>query len=100
MTAQEVLELRLALCTNGNTTLPLFGKEPPIYGKNNKHKGLDGWQLLHNVTREQVELWSRSWPDANNTGILTKVTPALDTDILNQDAAVAVETLVRERFEE
>jgi hypothetical protein len=100
MTAQEVLTLRLALCANGYTPLPLYGKEPPIYGKNNKRQGLDKWQLLDNVTRGQLEMWDLSWPDACNTGILTRLTPSLDADILNQDAAVAIETLVRERFEE
>jgi hypothetical protein len=100
MTAQEVLERRFTLCTNGYTPLPLFGKEPPVYGKNNKHKSFDQWQLLDNVTRGQLEMWDRSWPDARNTGILTRLTPSLDADILNQDAAVAVEDLVRERFEE
>lgn len=100
MTAQEVLTLRLALCANGYTPLPLYGKEPPIYGKNNKRQGLDKWQLLDNVTRGQLEMWDLSWPDACNTGILTRLTPSLDADILNQDAAVAIEALVRERFEE
>src|SRR5262249_54276549 len=95
-----LIELRLALCANGYTPLPLFGKEPPIYGKNNKHKGLEKWQLLHNVTRDMLEIWGRSWPDAGNTGILTRLTPALDADILNEEAAKAVEDLVRERFEE
>src|SRR5215471_7043476 len=45
-------------------------------------------------------MWDLCWPDASNTGILTRLTPVLDADILNQDAAVAVENLVRERFEE
>jgi predicted P-loop ATPase len=100
MTGQEVLQLRFALHELGYLPIPLFGKEPPIYGKNNKHKGLSGWQLLDNVTPEQIDMWSKSWPDANNTGILTRITPALDLDILHEDAAVAAENLVRERFEE
>jgi Bifunctional DNA primase/polymerase, N-terminal len=100
MTWQEVLALRVALRELGYLPIPLFGKEPPIYGKNNKHKGLSGWQLLDNVTPEQIEMWSKSWPDANNTGILTRVTPALDLDILYEDAAETAETFVRERFEE
>jgi hypothetical protein len=100
MTAQEVLALRLALCGNGYTPLPLFGKEPPVYGKNNKHKGLERWQLLSNVTREMLEMWGTSWPTACNTGILTALTPALDLDILNEPAVIAVENMVRERFEE
>src|SRR5215831_2252226 len=101
MTAQEaVLMRRLALCGNGYTPLPLFGKEPPVYGKNNKRRGLESWQLLHTVTRDMLELWGKNWPDASNTGILTRLTPVLDADILNEAAAIAVETLVRERFEE
>ena len=44
--------------------------------------------------------WGRNWPRANNTGILTKFTPTLDADILNEPAAIAIEDLVRERFEE
>jgi len=100
MTAQEVLALRLALCGNGYTPLPLFGKEPPVYSKNNKRKGMEGWQLLDNVTRDMLVIWGRTWPDANNTGILTRLTPVLDADILNEAAAIAVENMVRERFEE
>src|SRR5262249_24805168 len=100
MTAQDVLARRLALCGNGYTPLPLFGKEPPVYGKNNKRKGLESWQLLDNVTRDMLVVWGKTWPDASNTGILTRLTPVLDADILNEDAAIAVESLVRERFEE
>src|SRR5262245_57730962 len=100
MTVQEVLARRLALCGNGYTPLPLFGKEPPVYGKNNKRKGLESWQLLDNVTRAMLVLWGKTWPDASNTGILTRLTPVLDADILNEDAAIAVENLARERFEE
>ena len=44
--------------------------------------------------------WERNFPRASNTGILTKYTPVLDADILDEAAAIAVEDLVRERFEE
>ena len=40
------------------------------------------------------------WPNAGNTGILCCFTPTLDIDILDADAAAAVEALVRERFED
>jgi hypothetical protein len=93
-------DFRLALCTNGYTPVPLFGKAPPAYGKNNKRKGLGDWQRLDNVTPAQVEMWGKTWPDAGNTGFLTRTTPTLDLDVLNEEAARAVETLVRERFEE
>jgi AAA domain-containing protein/bifunctional DNA primase/polymerase-like protein len=100
MSAADVLTVRMALCSNGYTPVPLFGKEPPIYGKNNPRKGLDRWQELNNVNRSMCEMWSRLWPDAENTGILTARTPAFDADILNEEAAVAAEALIKERFEE
>ena len=49
---------------------------------------------------EMLKMWARTWPRASNTGILTKFTPTLDVDILNELAAIAIEDLVRERFEE
>jgi hypothetical protein len=70
-----VLEVRQALVDRGYTPLPLFGKEPPIYGKNNRRGGFAAWQTLENVSREQIAMWSKTWPDANNTGILTPAVP-------------------------
>src|SRR4029077_4932693 len=40
------------------------------------------------------------WPDAINTGVLTRRVPNLDADILNPKAAVAIEDMVREHIEE
>ena len=47
-----------------------------------------------------MAMWARDWPDAINTGVLTRDVPAFDVDILNEDAARAVEDMVRERYEE
>jgi len=91
----EVAALRLHLCKQGFIPLPLYGKEPPVYGKNNKRKGLTEWTALRNVTRQQIEMWGKTWPDALNTGVLARDAPALDIDILNEPAARAVEELAR-----
>jgi AAA domain/Bifunctional DNA primase/polymerase, N-terminal len=96
----SVQDARLKLLARGYIPLPLYGKMPPVYGKNNSRKGLTDWQKLTNVSREMVEMWSRTWPDAVNTGVLTATTPALDLDILNADAIRAIEEHVRERWEE
>src|SRR4029077_12199005 len=90
MTAQEVLALRVTLLRAGYAPIPLFGKVPPAYGKNNARKGLGRWQTLGDVSYDQIEMWARTWPDAINTGILTRAVPTLDADILNGDAAVAI----------
>jgi len=92
-------QLRHALRARGFSPLPLFGKEPPIYGRNNKNKGLGGWQELHNVTAAQIDLWGKTWPDANNTGVLARFMPTIDIDITFAEAAEAIETLAREWFE-
>jgi len=67
--------LRHQLRTAGYCPIPLYGKEPPIYNakkKNNRHRrGLGEWQLLTDVTAEQIDMWGKTWPDADNTGVLT-----------------------------
>ena len=94
------MALRHRLRAAGYSPIPLYGKTPPVYGKNNKRKGLDGWQNLQEVTREQIEMWSLTWPDAYNTGVLTRHVPVLDLDILNEEAARAVEDHVCGHYEE
>ena len=85
-----VLEVRQALVDRGYVPIPVMGKMPPF----------KRWQKVENVSRPMLEAWGRNWPRASNTGILTKFTPTLDTDILNEPAAIAIEELSRERFEE
>ena len=97
---REFTATRYALRDAGFAPIPLYGKAPPIYGRNNSKKGLGGWQNLQHVDDQQIEMYEKIWPDAVNTGILTRNTPALDIDIKHQEAAEAVEVLVRERFGE
>jgi hypothetical protein len=100
MTVEEVLALRMRLSHAGFLPIPLYGKVPPAYGKNNSRKGLGRWQTLEDVSDDQIRLWAQTWPDAINTGILTRAVPTLDADILNEEAAVAIEEMVREQFED
>jgi len=90
--------LRHQLRAAGYCPIPLYGKEPPRYGKNNPKKGLAGWQTLTDVTAEQIDMWSKMWPDADNTGCLTRLMPTLDGDILDEAAAKACQEFVRERY--
>jgi hypothetical protein len=92
--------LRLQLLQAGYLPIPLFGKAPPQYGKNNPKKGLSGWQKIESVTPEMLNVWERLWPDAENTGALTRTMPTLDADILNEAAAKACEQFVREHYED
>ena len=57
------------------------------------------WQKIENPSDEQIAMWSKAFPDAINTGILTKRSPCFDIDILQPEAAEAVEALAREYTE-
>jgi hypothetical protein len=81
---------RLTLLKNGYMPIPVRGKHPAP----------KAWQKKTDTNAEDIELWEKVYPDATNTGILTRLTPAIDIDILAPDAAAAIEELVRERFEE
>jgi hypothetical protein len=83
-------DVRLQLLEGGYCPLPLNGKVPI----------LKAWQKRHETTREEIAFWSRAHPAAQNTGVLTRLTPTLDIDILDPDAAKAVEDLARDRFGE
>jgi hypothetical protein len=70
----------------GFAPLPLNGKRPT----------LKEWT----ANDDEIRLWGRTYPEAENTGVLTRTAPAIDIDIMNPEAAEAVEELARERFEE
>src|SRR6516164_3647419 len=90
MTMSPYTARRLQLLANCYAPIPVDGKRPP----------LKDWQKKTDANAEEIELWERTYPYAENTGILTTTTPTLDIDIKNPEAAEAIEALARERFEE
>jgi hypothetical protein len=76
---------RRALLQNGYQPTPECGKIPV----------LEGWQKV-NATTEDIAAWEKSHPDAINTGILTRQTPAIDIDVLNQEVAEIIHRWVKE----
>jgi hypothetical protein len=86
----DATECRLRLRRAGFAPLPLTGKKC----------FLDAWSSKRDTNDNEIRLWSRTYPDWTNTGILTGRAPAIDIDILNPEAAEAVEELARDRFEE
>jgi AAA domain/Bifunctional DNA primase/polymerase, N-terminal len=71
--------------------LPLFGKAPSM---------MKNWPTKLDTNAAEIVMWGKQWPDARNTGILTKFVPTLDIDILNPEAVETIKRLVIERFEE
>src|SRR6266511_3952916 len=90
---------RIQLRTAGYDPLPLYGKAPPQYGKHGR-KGLTRWQALQSVSTTDIAMWSKTWPDAVNTGVLTRTMPTLDGDLLDPEAVRACIDYVREHYEE
>ena len=86
----QLTEYRRRLLCAGFAPLPVIGKQPP----------LEEWQKRTETSVGDLDIWAKLYPRATNTGALTRLMPTLDIDILNPDAAAAVETLVRERFED
>src|SRR5580704_15310719 len=85
-----VAELRNSLRCAGYSPIPVNGKRPAS----------EAWEQKLVTNPDEIALWDKVFPYAKNTGILTRITPTIDIDILNPEAAVAVEELARERFEE
>jgi len=82
-------ERRLQLLKAGfQEIVPLTGKKAV----------LTNWQTRGNTNPDEIKLWTTMWPAAQNTGILCRFTPVLDIDILDPEAADAIEQLVRDRF--
>jgi hypothetical protein len=84
-----LVEYRLSLHGAGYVPVPCKGKVPPL--KEFTTLAIDA---------AEIRSWSRRFPFAANTGLLTALAPAIDFDITNPEAAAAVERLVRERYEE
>jgi hypothetical protein len=85
MLPDRVTQHRLALKHADFAPLPLHNKECHLVG----------WPTKTLVTDNEIISW-QSLAASRNTGLLTKSTPALDIDILNPDAADAVEKLIRQ----
>jgi hypothetical protein len=86
-----VTRQRLTLRESGYVPIPCEGKIPPM----------KEWQKRTDATPEEIERWEQDgwFPNARNTGILTKTTPTIDIDILDPAAAEAAENLVRDKLE-
>jgi hypothetical protein len=77
------------LRSTGWSPIPARGKETT----------LPGWPEKITATTEEIIGWEDGrFSDHANTGLVTAGTPGFDIDILNAEAADAVEALVRERF--
>lgn len=83
-------EIRRKLLNAGYSPIPVEGKIPV----------LKQWEKKIETNDEEIKFWGTVYDRAGNTGVLTRCTPTLDVDILDTDAAEAVEALARERFEE
>lgn len=77
------------LIDNGYSIIPIaVGKKAP---------GFDGWSKTRS-TKPQLDEWITSGHRQSGVGILTKYTPAVDIDVLNEEIALEAEAKAREIF--
>jgi hypothetical protein len=86
-----IAELRLTLLRAGYESLPIMNRQ--------KRPPMEKWSRLR-PTEDDIARWNVEWPNAKNTGILTRLMPTFDIDVMNPDAAADVEQLVRSRYGE
>jgi RecA-family ATPase len=67
----------------GYLPIPTIGKAPPI----------SGWQNMA-ASDAEIEGWFHEHPEALNTGIITRNTPAVDIDVYDPDIADELENLL------
>jgi hypothetical protein len=64
-----------------------------------KHPVNRDWQLHHNSNPQEVWLWTtNSYRSATNTGLLTRLMPTLDVDIIDPDAVNAIRSFLADQF--
>lgn len=85
--ATNTTQFRLSLQAAGFDPVPALGKDTLLKGWNKPH------------SNEEVAAWGVLYPNWNNTGIQTAKTPAFDIDIVDPEAANAVEEAFREWFD-
>ena len=85
-----VMQQRWRLRACGYLPIPLFGKTPAP----------KEWQKISAVSPEQITMWGKLWPTATNTGVLTRLTPTLDLDLMHPEAAERVEEFIGDAFSE
>jgi Bifunctional DNA primase/polymerase, N-terminal len=85
-----ITELRHRLLASGYCPLPCVRKQPVLLA----------WEKKIETNAGEIALWEKTYPFATNTGILTRLMPALDIDIKDEVPAEAIEGLARDRFEE
>src|SRR5262249_26019712 len=85
MRLDRIADYRKQLLAAGYQPLPCNGKAPPI----------KGWSDIQ-ATDKIISNWNDQYPDALNTGILTRFTPAIDIDVTDEEVAEELEALAEE----
>jgi hypothetical protein len=89
LTPDNVIAARKALNNNGYPFwLPALEKQPVQ----------KGWQQPRDGNDQEAELWVRSYPNALNTGLQTRLMPTLDADFIHDDAIADCRSYLNDRF--
>jgi RecA-family ATPase len=79
----DATKQRKRLREAGYLPIPAVGKAPPI----------SGWQNVV-ASDNDIDRWFNEYPEALNTGIITRTAPAVDIDVYDPDIADEIEELL------
>src|SRR4029453_12885655 len=79
----QAVAVRKRLLRAGFLPIPATGKKILV----------DNWSDII-ATEGEIDTWFSRYPDATNTGVLTRTTPAIDLDVYDPDVAAELETLL------
>jgi putative DNA primase/helicase len=85
----EIVQARLELLEAGYPAQVLCRGKAPVVKE---------WQKRFQTNKEEIVLHRKSYPDATNTGLLTRTMPTLDVDVTDSEAVDSIRRLVSDRF--
>jgi putative DNA primase/helicase len=94
--ADELAELRLALCRNGYAPVPISGAHLDIDSAG-KRPQMKNWETVCATADEaEIRRWSQTYRQSTNTGILCGEIVAIDIDVRDPAIAAELETLAQD----
>ncbi len=90
-------EHRLQLRQNGWQIVPVWGPDATTIslGQGKRPAG-EGWQFLDDTSEAEIRAWIQRYPEATNTGLLTRWFPTVDIDVMEPELCGRLQALAHE----
>lgn len=93
---REITERRVRLRDTGWHVIPVYGPDAKLDMGAGKRPAGTNWQQLEDTSPAEIRGWAARYPDATNTGLLTRWFPVVDIDVLDPDLSATIQRMARE----